>query len=44
MIICHTFDCQTVIMERSRYREVPTWHWPMVSRPEELAELLHEAG
>ena len=25
------------------YRELPTWHWPMVSRPDDLADLLHEA-
>lgn len=24
-----------------RYVELPTWHWPMVSRPAELAEILH---
>lgn len=24
------------------YVELPTWHWPMVSRPEELAEVLAE--
>jgi pimeloyl-ACP methyl ester carboxylesterase len=27
-----------------RYEELPTWHWPMVSRPRELAELLHPAA
>lgn len=28
--------------EQWRYAELPTWHWPMFSRPVELAELLHE--
>jgi len=27
-----------------RYEELPTWHWPMFSRPAELAELLHRAA
>lgn len=26
------------------YAELPTWHWPMVSRPVELAEVLDSAG
>ncbi len=26
--------------EQWRYAELPTWHWPMVSRPEELAAIL----
>lgn len=26
------------------YVELPTWHWPMVSRPAELAHVLHRAG
>ena len=26
-----------------RYVELPTWHWPMFTRPAELAEILHEA-
>jgi pimeloyl-ACP methyl ester carboxylesterase len=26
-----------------RYAELPTWHWPMFSRPAELAEILHGA-
>ena len=30
--------------EQWRYLELPTWHWPMINRPKELAELLHEAG
>jgi pimeloyl-ACP methyl ester carboxylesterase len=25
------------------YKELPTWHWPMFSRPAELADLLHSA-
>jgi hypothetical protein len=27
--------------DRWRYEELPTWHWPMLSRPAELAALLH---
>jgi hypothetical protein len=23
--------------------ELPTWHWPMFTRPEELADILHGA-
>jgi pimeloyl-ACP methyl ester carboxylesterase len=30
--------------EQWRYQELATWHWPMFSRPKELAELLHSAG
>lgn len=30
--------------ESWRYEELPTWHWPMVSRPTELAEILHRAA
>jgi len=26
-----------------RYQELPTWHWPMLSRPIELATILHRA-
>jgi pimeloyl-ACP methyl ester carboxylesterase len=26
-----------------RYAELPTWHWPMFSRPDDLAEILHGA-
>ena len=29
--------------EQWRFVELPTWHWPMFSRPADLAELLHEA-
>lgn len=25
-----------------RYEELPTWHWPMFSRPADLARILHE--
>jgi pimeloyl-ACP methyl ester carboxylesterase len=25
-----------------RYEELPTWHWPMFSRPTELARILHD--
>jgi len=25
------------------YEELPTWHWPMFSRPAELADLLNKA-
>jgi pimeloyl-ACP methyl ester carboxylesterase len=25
------------------YEELPTWHWPMLSRPKELADILHRA-
>jgi pimeloyl-ACP methyl ester carboxylesterase len=27
-----------------RYEELPTWHWPMFTRPAELAEILHRAS
>jgi pimeloyl-ACP methyl ester carboxylesterase len=27
-----------------QYEDLPTWHWPMLSRPTELADLLHRAG
>lgn len=27
-----------------QYEELPTWHWPMFTRPVELAEILHRAG
>jgi pimeloyl-ACP methyl ester carboxylesterase len=30
--------------EQWRYVELPTSHWPMFTRPAELAEVLHEAG
>jgi hypothetical protein len=25
-----------------RYEELPTWHWPMLSRPAELSQILHQ--
>lgn len=28
--------------ERWQYEELPTWHWPMISRPADLARILHE--
>ena len=30
--------------DRWRYAELPTWHWPMFSRPVELAEILDGVG
>jgi pimeloyl-ACP methyl ester carboxylesterase len=30
--------------ERWRFEELPTSHWPMFTRPAELAEILHRAG
>jgi pimeloyl-ACP methyl ester carboxylesterase len=27
-----------------QYEDLPTWHWPMLSRPADLAELLHRAA
>jgi len=29
--------------ERWRFVELPTWHWPMLNRPAELAAILDEA-
>ena len=29
--------------DRWEFVELPTWHWPMFSRPAELAEILHRA-
>jgi hypothetical protein len=29
--------------ETWRYTELPTWHWPMFSRPDELGEILDHA-
>jgi pimeloyl-ACP methyl ester carboxylesterase len=29
--------------DRWRFAELPTWHWAMLSRPAELAEILHNA-
>jgi pimeloyl-ACP methyl ester carboxylesterase len=36
--------CQHLAGEQWRYEELPTWHWPMISRPTALAELLHQAA
>ncbi|HEX6355156.1 alpha/beta hydrolase [Actinophytocola sp.] len=30
--------------EQWRFEELPTWHWPMFTRPLDLAEILHSAG
>lgn len=30
--------------EQWRYEELPTWHWPMFTRPAELTEILHQAS
>jgi pimeloyl-ACP methyl ester carboxylesterase len=27
-----------------RYEELPTWHWPMFSRPDDLASILHNTA
>ncbi|QLQ36563.1 alpha/beta fold hydrolase [Micromonospora robiginosa] len=35
--------CQHMAGDSWRYEELPTWHWPMLSRPAELAEILHRA-
>jgi pimeloyl-ACP methyl ester carboxylesterase len=32
--------CRHMAGDRWRYAELPTWHWPMLSRPRELAEIL----
>jgi hypothetical protein len=26
------------------FEEMPTWHWPMLSAPKRLAEILHAAS
>jgi pimeloyl-ACP methyl ester carboxylesterase len=36
--------CRHLAGDQWRYVELPTWHWPMLSRPAELARILHEAG
>lgn len=33
--------CRYMAGDSWRYEELPTWHWPMLSRPDELAEILH---
>lgn len=35
--------CQHMAGDAWRYEELPTWHWPMLSRPVELAAILHQA-
>ncbi len=35
---------QHMVGEMWRYEELPTWHWPMFSRPAALAGLLHRAA
>ncbi|MFJ6950695.1 hypothetical protein ACWEEK_27260 [Micromonospora aurantiaca (nom. illeg.)] len=35
--------CRHMAGDSWRYEELPTWHWPMLSRPAELARILHEA-
>lgn len=36
--------CRHMAGQMWRYEELPTWHWPMFSRPRELAEILHGAA
>ena len=33
--------CRHMVGDRWRYEELPTWHWPMLSRPDELSQILH---
>ncbi|GAA5190726.1 alpha/beta fold hydrolase [Rugosimonospora acidiphila] len=35
--------CRHMTGDAWRYEELPTWHWPMLSRPPELAQILHQA-
>jgi pimeloyl-ACP methyl ester carboxylesterase len=35
--------CRYMAGDAWRYEELPTWHWPMLSRPAELAAILHQA-
>jgi pimeloyl-ACP methyl ester carboxylesterase len=35
--------CRHMAGDSWRYEELPTWHWPMLSRPAELAQILHRA-
>lgn len=35
--------CRHMTGETWRFEELPTWHWPMLSRPIELAAILHRA-
>ncbi|BCJ40165.1 hypothetical protein GCM10010168_30230 [Actinoplanes ianthinogenes] len=36
--------CRHLAGDAWRFAELPTWHWPMLSRPAELARILHEAS
>jgi pimeloyl-ACP methyl ester carboxylesterase len=33
--------CRHMAGDSWRYEELPTWHWPMLSRPAELSQILH---
>lgn len=35
--------CRHMTGDQWRYEELPTWHWPMFTRPTDLADLLHRA-
>jgi hypothetical protein len=35
--------CRHMAGDSWQYEELPTWHWPMLSRPAELAQILHQA-
>jgi hypothetical protein len=35
--------CRHMTGDAWRFEELPTWHWPMLSRPAELAAILHRA-
>lgn len=35
--------CRHMTGDAWRFEELPTWHWPMLSRPIELAAILHRA-
>lgn len=35
--------CRHMAGDGWRFEELPTWHWSMLSRPTELAEILHRA-
>jgi pimeloyl-ACP methyl ester carboxylesterase len=35
--------CRHMTGQTWRFEELPTWHWPMLSRPIELAAILHRA-
>jgi len=36
--------CRHMTGDAWRFEELPTWHWPMLSRPAELAAILHRAS